>query len=273
MSLVCRGSRVECGVYNIGVRLYRHFLPLLILAGAGMVAGQDVGSLETLRPTGYVNDFAGVFPAEQRLQLESVLGELDRKTGAQISVVTVASLQGEEIRDFANRLFERWGIGRRGDDRGMLFLAAVEDRRIWVEVGYGLEGDFPDARVGRLLDEAVIPRFRAGDYAGGLTAGSLEVAFRLAEGAGVTLEGAPERPLAEAEPRPMTCGELVIFVLFLLVAGYVFVRHPWLLVMLLASGGGGGRRSGGGFGGGFGGGGFGGFGGGSSGGGGAGRSW
>lgn len=235
---------------------------------AGGVLAQEAGPLDSLQPTGYVNDFAGVFQPEQRIRLEAVLTELDRKTGAQLSVVTVPSLQGGEIRDTANRLFERWGIGRRGDDRGMLFLAAIEDRRIWVEVGYGLEGTFPDARVGRILDEAVIPRFREGDYGAGLTGGALAVASIIAGEAGTDLEGVSSGTGSVEEPRPLTCGEMVIFGIFLLVAGYVFIRHPWLFFAILFSSGGGGRQSGG-----FGGGGFGGFGGGSSGGGGAGRSW
>ncbi len=248
------------------------WLILLVAATVSPVPAQEAGLLESLRPTGHVNDFAGVFSADQRSQLESALRELDAKTGAQIAVVTLSSLQGEEIRDFSNRLFERWGVGRRGDDRGMLFLAAIEDRKIWVEVGYGLEGLFPDARVGRLLDEQVIPHFRNADYAGGLTAGALAAAARIAAERGVTLQGAPT-PAGEgpAEVRPLTCGELAVLVVFLMVAAYVLVRHPWLLLLLLTSGGGG--RGGSFRGGGFGGGGFGGFGGGSSGGGGAGRSW
>ncbi|GAB4109795.1 MAG: hypothetical protein Kow001_10220 [Acidobacteriota bacterium] len=253
-------------------------LTLILLLGVagGLAAAQEAGLLESLRPTGHVNDFAGVFPADQRVRLEAALRELDEKTGAQIAVVTLPALQGEEIRDFSNRLFERWGIGRRGDDRGMLFLAALEDRKIWVEVGYGLEGLFPDARVGRLLDEHVIPRFRQGDFAGGLSAGALAVASRIAAEAGVALEGVPVGEVSgPVESRPMTCGELVVVVIFLMVAGYLLIRHPWLLILLLSSGGGGRRGSfgSGGFGGGSGGGGFGGFGGGSSGGGGAGRSW
>lgn len=265
------------GVYNREMFRCRLLTVILLLVAAGdPAAAQEAELLETLRATGHVNDFAGVFAADQRQQLESILRELDAKTGAQIAVVTLPGLQGEEIRDFSNRLFERWGIGRRGDDRGMLFLAALDDRKIWVEVGYGLEGLFPDARVGRLLDEHVMPRFREGDYAGGLTAGAVAAAARIAAEAGVTLEGTPAGRLSgRVEARPMTCGELAVVVVFLMVVGYVLVRHPWLLLLLLSSGGGrGGRfRSGGFGGGGFGGGGFGGFGGGGSGGGGAGRSW
>jgi uncharacterized protein len=266
------------GVYNRKMSRCRLLtIVLLLVAAGGLAAAQEAGLLESLQPTGHVNDFAGVFAADQRQQLETTLRELDAKTGAQIAVVTLPALQGEEIRDFSNRLFERWGIGRRGDDRGMLFLAALEDRKIWVEVGYGLEGLFPDARVGRLLDEHVIPRFREGDYAGGLSAGALAAAARIAAEAGVTLEGAPAGGVAgPVETRPMTCGELAVAVVFLMVAAYVLIRHPWLLILLLSSGSGGrggSLRSGGFGGGGFGGGGFGGFGGGSSGGGGAGRSW
>lgn len=247
---------------------------LLALTSWAVCMAQGDSLLQQLQPTGYVNDFASVFNPAQRQSLENLLTELDEKTRAQIAVVTVRSLDGGEIQDFANRLFEGWGIGERGSDRGMLFLTAIEERRIWVEVGYGLEGQFPDARVGRLLDQEVTPHFRQGDYAAGLTAGAARAAGEIAAEAGVELTGrvaVPAVSVSTGEPRALSCGE-IIFILVLLAVGLpILIRHPWLLFFLLSSGRGGGGGFGGGFGGG--GGGFGGFGGGMSGGGGAGRSW
>jgi len=254
----------------------RHFiLALLFSLFAVPLSAQQPAEQELyqrLNPTGYVNDFAGVFRPEQRQDLEQYLAELERRTTSQIAVVTVPSLEGNEIQDFANRLFERWGIGRKGKDNGALLIAAIQDRKVWIEVGYGLEPLIPDARAGRILDQYVIPYFKQDDYGAGLSEGARAIAGIIAQEAGVQLDGAPARgsPQPVGESRGIGClGYIIIAVLIL-----VFIRHPFLLLFLLqilgSGGGGGGRRGGGG---GFGGGGFGGFGGGSSGGGGAGRSW
>ena len=236
-------------------------------AAAGLPAAQVDLQPGSLEPQGYVSDFASVFTPVERRQLESLLQELDRKAGAQLAVVTLPSLEGNEIRDFANRLFEKWGVGHAKDDRGLLVLMAVEDRTIWVEVGYGLEPLLPDGKVGRLLDQYVVPRFKAGDYAGGLTAGALAFAREIARDAGVELTGELQtRPPPDSSQRGLGCVDTLVAIFVLILFLYLVIRHPWLLFFLLASGRGGG-------GGGFGGGGFGGFGGGASGGGGAGRSW
>ncbi len=236
---------------------------------------QSDALLEKLTPSGYVDDFAGVLQPNQRTQLEAYLQELDRKAGAQMAVVTLQTLQGGEIRDFANRLFEKWGIGKKGEDRGLMILLVLDERRIWVEVGYGLEPLLPDARVGRILDQSVIPYFRGGNLAAGLISGAQAYAGIIAQQAGVQITGQTlERPVPTSgrTEHQLSCTELLLIGLALLIFIPIIMRHPWLLLFLLSSGRGGGFR-GGGFGGGFGGGGFGGFGGGMSGGGGAGRSW
>ncbi len=242
---------------------------------ATLAFGQSDALLQKLQPTGYVDDFAGVFKPAQRTSLEGYLQELDQKTGAQVAVVTLQSIDGGEIRDFANRLFEKWGIGKKGDDRGLLILTVLDQRRIWVEVGYGLEPLLPDARVGRILDQSVMPYFRRGDLADGLIAGAQAYGAVIAEQAGVQITQGIAQPRPEAVgtgAHQLSCTELLLIGLALLIFIPIIMRHPWLLLFLLNSGRGGGF-GGGGFGGGFGGGGFGGFGGGMSGGGGAGRSW
>src|SRR5688500_11717580 len=113
--------------------------------------------LQNLNPESRVTDTAKVLSDVQKQQLERLLADLERATTVEIAVVALPSLQGGEISDFANRLFERWGIGKRGKNNGILLLAAVEDRKVWIEVGYGLESLIPDARAGRILDEALIP--------------------------------------------------------------------------------------------------------------------
>ena len=247
-------------------------LLLTICAGASPLFAQTGDTLlNQLEPGGYVNDFANVMGAE-RGQLEPLLAELEQKTGAQVTLVTLPSLQGGEITDFANRLFERWGIGRAGEDNGVLILTSIEERRIWIEVGYGLEPIIPDARAGRILDEAVIPFFREEQFGTGMAAGAASIASIIAADAGVELTGAVAIPTPRQTQGQRSPLSGLLRFLFLLILIPIFIRNPWLALFLLSSGRGGGF-GGGGFGRGGGGGGFGGFGGGMSGGGGAGRSW
>jgi len=245
-------------------------LSIAIALLAPVALGQEI--YDRLKPTGYVNDFAGVIDQNDKAQLDTLLGELEQKTTAQVAVVTIQSLEGNEIKDLANRLFERWGVGKKGKDNGVLFLTAVQDRKVWIEVGYGLEPVITDSGAGRILDEYVMPSYRQGNYSAGITQGATRIASIIAENAGAQLTGAPmaERPVAPTtQEKGIGCLGIIIIIVLLI----LFIRHPFLLLLLLQGmGGGGGGRGGGGFGGG-GGGGFGGFGGGSSGGGGAGRSW
>jgi uncharacterized protein len=226
-----------------------------------------------LNPTGYVNDYAGVIKPEAKTAITNLLAELQSKTTAQVAVVTVRSLEGDYIQDFANRLFERWGIGQKGKDNGVLFVTSVDDRKVWIEIGYGLEPVITDADTGRILDEYVMPYFRKGDYSAGIASGSARIASLIAAHAGVQLSGGAAVPAAE---RPASGGQGISWfgIIVIIILAIVFIRHPFLFLLILQGMGGGSGRSGGGFGGfGGGGGGFGGFGGGSSGGGGAGRSW
>ena len=124
--------------------------------------------------------------------------------------MTVPSLDGGEVADFSNRLFAQWGIGGQGADNGVLILTSIEDRQVWIEVGYGIEPIIPDARAGRILDESVLPFFREEQYGSGLAAGAATVASIIAVEAGVELTGAvasrppsnSDRAVASAE----SCG-------------------------------------------------------------------
>src|SRR5205814_7168110 len=108
------------------------------------------------KPSSYVSDFAGVIDAQTRQQLESVLAELEQKTSAEVAVVTVRGLEGRDIEGYANDLFTAWGIGKKGKDNGVLFLISPQDRKMRIEVGYGLEGILPDGAVGRIRDTYVL---------------------------------------------------------------------------------------------------------------------
>jgi uncharacterized protein len=243
-------------------RLLTLFSIVLLSGWLPAQAGTD-SILKSLRPTGHVNDFAGVMSAGDRSATERLLTELEQKTGAQIAVVTLKSLDGGQIADFSTQLFERWGIGRKGKDNGILLLGATEERRgnrLRIEVGYGLEGVIPDAAAGRILDTYVLPGWNQGRYGTALATGAAAIAQRIATDHGVALSGVPETIRRTSSERGAPWLNLIL----LLICIPVIIRHPWILLFLLSSGGG--SRGGG-----FGGGGFGGFGGGMSGGGGASR--
>jgi uncharacterized protein len=247
-----------------------------------------------LSPTNYVNDFAGVLDASTVARLNDLCRQVDEKAHAQIAVVTVKSVDGQDIVSYAVALYQKWGIGAKGKDRGVLILLATQDRKYWITVGYGLEPILPDGKVGGFGREAV-PFLRSGDYAGAASLMTSRVAEVIAKDAGVTLEGvqAPPEPRGArgSDSKPGIPVGLILFLIFLFIV-WIFRRTggggyrggggsgllSGLLWGLLAGSMRGGRSGydGGGFGGGGfggGGGGFGGFGGGSTGGGGAGGSW
>src|SRR6478672_5253052 len=126
--------------------------------------------LRSLQPSADVNDFAGVLKPAEREALEQRCKALREKTGAQLAVVTLKSLEGGQIDDFAVKLFKRWGIGDKEKKNGILLLVAIQDRKARIEVGYGLEPILPDALAGRILNEQLFPAFRQQRYADGLTA-------------------------------------------------------------------------------------------------------
>jgi uncharacterized protein len=241
----------------------------LLLAGVLFSAAANLVALPPERPDGYVTDRASALQPSVRADLEALLRDLKAKTGVEMAVVTVKTLDNVPAADYANRLFNAWGIGSRTDRRGLLFVICPAERKTRIEVGYGLEPLIPDGRAGRLLDERVIPLFRSGDVEGGIVAGSLALAHIVADDAKVTLSpGSLRAPAAPPSP-PAGVWRSLLLILVLVLFLPVLLRNPWLLFFL----GGRGGRGGGGFGGGGFGGGFGGFGGGSSGGGGASRSW
>ncbi len=220
-------------------------------------------------PRGFVSDYAGVVDVTTENRLETLLGDLERKTGAQIAILTVRTSQPESAFDYSMRVAEAWKPGDREKDNGVVFLVAVEDRQMFIQVGYGLEGALPDGKVGEIRDEFVLPHFRRGDYASGIWQGTVALANVIAAEYGVSLSVRPLPDALRAGRRaPLGLGAILLLALLLLL-----VRSPFLLPFL--STGFMYRRGywGGGFGGGGFGGGGGGFGGGRFGGGGAGGGW
>ena len=239
----------------------RHGIPLLLLLCA-LSAHLRAGEAPVLKT--YVTDLAGVLPESERVDLERRLQEYETATSNQFVVLIVRTLDGEALEDFALRVAERNGIGRKGRDNGLLFLVAVEDRKMRFEVGYGLEGALTDALTSAIIRDVIAPSFKDGRYGQGIAEG-MNAAMSAAKG-----EYAPvpreERKRNRRAPTP-------IGVIFFIILVFILARRRrrsggvWFL-----GGSGWGGGSGGSFGGG---GGFSGFsgGGGSFGGGGSSGSW
>jgi uncharacterized protein len=270
---------------------HRTFLAWACLLAGGLLgfspsaaSAQRVQDLP--QPTDYVSDFAHVLSPQTIAQLDSICGQLDHtKANAQIAVVTIHSLNGEDPADYADELEGKWKMGRKGSDRGLLVLLAVDDHKYRIEPGYGLEGILPDGKVGD-IGRSMIPYLRARDYDGAVTVAVGQIAQVIAADAHITLENQPvvQQP-APAYHAPAVGQVILLIVLLIFFGGFFLLRlllsfglfgglggGPWM------GGGpfiGGGGFGGGGFGGGDsgGGGGFGGFGGGDFGGGGAGGDW
>jgi uncharacterized protein len=210
-------------------------------------------------PTAYVTDRAGFLSPSAAAALETRLAAYERGTGHQLWVWIDHTTGPVALEDWTVRAFDKWRVGRKGFDDGVVLFLFSDDRKVRIEVGYGLEPLVPDARAGRIIQAEIVPRIRAGDRDGAVNAG---VDALMAAIGGTPDQGAP------AARKPTAVGILSIlgFIIVLIVA----MRHPWLF-LFIGGGRGGGGFGGGGFGGG--GGGFGGGGGGRSGGGGASGSW
>lgn len=264
----------------------RFFVPqfLLIFLFFAFVSAASAENIKDIHATGYVTDLGHVINADTRARLESLCAELEQKTGAQMAIVTVRSLEGETVEQYANELFKQLGVGDKKENRGVMLLVAPTERKYWTEVGYGLEPVINDARAG---DAGRLMRsfFLQGNYSRGIEAAAWQLAKYIADDRGVTLSATP--PAQPVQRRDDNSRSFPIWPIFILI--FVVIQ---IIRAVASSGSGGGRRPGGGWwvgpmiggmlgggGGGFGGspggggGGFGGFGGGSSGGGGAGGSW
>ncbi len=258
------------------------WLLLVVLAGAARAAEVQIPT-----PTSPIMDLVGVLDQSTRQQLLGVIQEVRDRTGAEIAILIVPSTAPMGAEQYSVAVFDRWKIGQRGKDNGLLFLVATQDRRLWITTGYGLESILPDGKIGAIRDQDIVPFFRQDRYAEGILNGTRALASVILAGAGT---GAAARPVRQSGGlwNGSTGPLLLIFILLVLFsAGLSAMDRP----AGLTSRGRPVRRSswwsgwpwwfGGGFGGGFGGwsgggfssGGFGGFGGGDTGGGGAGGGW
>jgi len=225
---------------------------------------------------GLVNDFAQVIPPAYKKKIAAVTGTLLQKTGIPVVVVTLPDIGGADYNEYANRLYNAWGIGKKGEDKGVLIFVTVKERKMRIETGYGVEGILPDGLVGEIRDRYMVPYLKEDKFGEGLYAGALAVSQIIAKDAGVKLAGKlPQPPKKRGGSGFSFLPILVILIIVMAVSKRRGGSWLFFLPFLFGGGGGYGGRYGGGSSGGFGGfsGGFGGFGGGMSGGGGAGGSF
>ena len=221
--------------------MYRAIFFLLFIFAAPAFA-LDVPPLKAR-----VNDYAGLLPRERAAALEQKLAQFENSTGHQIAVLTIPSLEGEDIASFGIKVAEKWKIGQKGFDNGAILIIAPKDKRLRIEVGYGLEGVLPDAIANRIIQEVIVPHFRNNDFPGGVEAG-VDAILKVTSG----------EPIPQAQRRKPSSGGSGIPV-SLIVLLFLFV--PFLISSLFSGLGRGGRGSryygpGGYYGGGFGGGGW-----------------
>ena len=229
------------------------------------------GAEEFPKHTGLINDFAGVIPQSEKQKMNILATEVLQKTGTSVVVVTMPTVGDSDVVIYANELYQAWGIGKKGEDKGVLILLAVKERRIRIETGYGVEGILPDGRVGEILDKYAVPLLKKGAYGKGLYNALAAISVVIAKDANVDLTGEIKVYRTSRRQAGRISIFPLIFIILILFSLFRRGRRGGILPLLLLSSMGGRGGFGGGFGG-FGGG-FGGFGGGMGGGGGAGRGF
>jgi len=208
--------------------------------------------------TGRVVDEAHILDANARGAVESKLADLETKTGRQLVVVTLTSLQGYEIEDYGYRLGRSWGIGEKDKNTGALLIVAPNEHRVRIEVGYGLEGTLTDAVSRLIIENAILPRFRVNDFSGGIQRGVDDLVLALTDNADFKRRAADQ----EATPSGAAGGGQLLVILLLLGVWFFFAMRsrrggrrgrgmPWIVPIgggwAPAGGGWGGGGSGGGF--------------------------
>ena len=259
--------------------------PVLNLVAVILIISAPVavcyGKADLPMPRHYVEDYANVINDSDERSLNGILQELEQKTGAQYIILTVKTTEGVPIQQFSIELTDKWKLGQKGKDNGMLFVLAAADRKYWFNTGYGLEGFITDQYCGQVGREVLVPFLKKGDYGKGIYQANLQIVQRIAKQSGVVLTGMPKLKSVPGRlrRRGLPCGALPLLLLMVILfsgrgrgMGMLF----FLPLMLGGFGGVGGYGRSGSYGGGSFGGGSGGFGGGMGGGfggGGAGGSW
>jgi len=160
----------------------RHFLAaLLVFAALAVLSGAARADVPVPVLNARVTDLTGTLNAQQKSDLESRIAAYEARRGSQIAVLLLPTTKPEEIEQYSIRVADAWKIGRKGVDDGLILIVAKDDRRVRIEIGYGLEGAIPDSVARRVIDERITPRFREGDFYGGVRDG-VDQLIKLAEG-------------------------------------------------------------------------------------------
>ncbi|MCC6160178.1 MAG: YgcG family protein [Deltaproteobacteria bacterium] len=222
------------------------------------LAGMALALVPVPKLTGRVNDTAGILDGSQRDRIEQALADFERQTTTQIALLTVPSLDGEDIAAFGIRVGDAWKIGQADKDNGAILIVAPKDRKVRIEVGYGLEGALTDAESSQIIRNVIVPAFRDGNWYGGIS-GGLDAMMRATKGE-YTAPAGSDNPYRRAEKKQSVFSSIVAAIIFI-----VLISTPWgrsMLWFMMASsmmgggrggsrgGGGGFRGGGGGFGGG-----------------------
>ncbi len=218
-------------------------------------------------PSDYVVDLAGIIDENVKLRLNRYLQELEQKTSCQVVILTVTSLEGESIEEFSiSTAHDKWKLGQKGKDNGVLLTVALKDRKYRFEIGYGLESVLPDSLVGTIGRKYLVPYFQKGDYSTGIYTATLALINEIASNEGVEITGMPklQGPAYPYMPKRGDILYAIFAILFFVGTVILFIKYPRLFLLLLLASSTGGTRGGWGGGGGFGGGGGGGFGGGGA---------
>ncbi|MEA2102370.1 MAG: TPM domain-containing protein [Thermodesulfobacteriota bacterium] len=238
----------ECRFYKKAVFgfLSRALLALFILLFfSGMVCAAAT-------PLTYVDDRAGIIDARARHALSGYLQELEQKTGTQMIILTVPSTNGVPIDEYSISLAEKWGLGQKGRDNGLLMVIASKDRKYRIETGYGLEGILPDSRLGGITRQYLVPAFKKGDYTAGIYNTAVVIMGIIAKDSNVKLTGLPH-VASRARERSSSSGSLLGLIIFIMLISSLFSRRtrgllPMLFLGSMLGGGYSGGRSSGGFG-------------------------
>ena len=206
----------------LSLRSTRIAMATLYLAAALLLCLPGLGVAFNFPPlTGRVVDQAGIMTAQSRSELEAKLKNLEDKSGIQVVVATVKSLEGSDIETYANQLFRNWRLGEAKKNNGVLLLVAPNEHKVRIEVGYGLEGTLTDALSSVIISSAMVPRFKANDFSGGIERGVDGIISVLS---GDTTDWQP-KPSVRAEDPPPLPNELFT-ILFVLIAIFVILSFP-----------------------------------------------
>ncbi len=195
-------------------------LILTTTLGAALVAA------DFPKPTGPVNDFAGLLDGPTKASLTTLIDAVEKETTAEIAVATVTTLDGMSVEEYANKLFKEWGIGQKGRDNGVLLLVAPTERNMRIEVGYGLEGVLPDGLAGNVMRDDMLPQFGRGDYQGGIVRGVERLAAIIRRNA--PNAGSREAVGSVLKPGPAFISRLVLMapvIAMAMIAAFVLTRR------------------------------------------------